>query len=215
MNQSFFYFLSEFLSFPLFYVLGGLIVYFMYRASNLNEQGCHVLGIILFCCLMHAIFTITGLPAFRDFKFKILGSWNLIPFAEGASGMFQYIANTVMFVPVGFALPLLWQQFLRPFCTIGAGFLLSLAIEVLQLFTFRATDIDDLITNTLGAFLGWILFCGFRKLMPGFLKKFQISWTCHKFAGAEYLICITAAFLFYSVCFPFIYDILFGVLFPS
>lgn len=215
MDQSFFYFLSEFLSFPLFYVLGSLIVYFIYRASNLENHGCHVLGMLFLCCLLHTIFTITGLPTFRDFHFEIRGSWNFIPFAEGTSGMFQYIANTIMFLPVGFALPLLWQQFLRPFYAIGAGFLLSLSIELLQLFTFRATDIDDLITNTLGTALGWILFWVFSILMPKFLKKFQISWTCHKFAGMEYLICIAVTFLFYSSCYPFIYDALFQIAFPA
>ncbi|MDE6004221.1 MAG: VanZ family protein, partial [Oscillospiraceae bacterium] len=31
----------------------------------------------------------------------------------------------------------------------------SILIEILQIFTFRLTDIDDLITNTLGAILGY------------------------------------------------------------
>ena len=30
-------------------------------------------------------------------------------------------------------------------------------MELIQLFTFRATDVDDLIMNTLGAFLGYAL----------------------------------------------------------
>ena len=34
---------------------------------------------------------------------------------------------------------------------------MSLAMEVLQLFTFRATDVDDLIMNTLGTLLGYII----------------------------------------------------------
>ena len=34
---------------------------------------------------------------------------------------------------------------------------MSLAMEVLQLFTFRATDVDDLIMNTLGTLLGYFI----------------------------------------------------------
>ncbi len=33
---------------------------------------------------------------------------------------------------------------------------MSLTIEVLQLFLFRATDINDLIMNTLGALVGYL-----------------------------------------------------------
>ena len=34
---------------------------------------------------------------------------------------------------------------------------MSLTIEVLQLFVFRATDINDLIMNTLGALVGYFV----------------------------------------------------------
>ena len=34
---------------------------------------------------------------------------------------------------------------------------MSLTIEVLQLFVFRATDINDLIMNTLGALVGYLV----------------------------------------------------------
>ena len=35
------------------------------------------------------------------------------------------------------------------------GLAVSLGIELLQIFTFRLTDIDDLITNTAGTVLGY------------------------------------------------------------
>lgn len=39
------------------------------------------------------------------------------------------------------------------------GFGLSLTIELAQLFTqYRATDVDDLITNTVGTLLGYLCF---------------------------------------------------------
>ena len=42
--------------------------------------------------------------------------------------------------------------------TVTAGFCLSLMIELLQLLTYRATDINDLIANTLGTLLGYFVF---------------------------------------------------------
>lgn len=55
-----------------------------------------------------------------------------------------------MFVPVGFFLPFLWKKYedwkqVLLFCTF-----LTVLIEVDQIFTFRTTDIDDLLTNLLG-----------------------------------------------------------------
>ena len=40
---------------------------------------------------------------------------------------------------------------------ISLGFGLSLVIELMQMLTFRATDVNDLITNTAGTLLGVLL----------------------------------------------------------
>lgn len=37
------------------------------------------------------------------------------------------------------------------------GLALSVCIEILQIFTFRLTDIDDLITNTAGTVIGYYI----------------------------------------------------------
>lgn len=73
----------------------------------------------------------------------------------------NFIGNIFVFVPYGFLLPYLWR------CSTGKtvlyGALLSLTIEILQLFLPRITDIDDLLLNTLGAFLGAWLFILWKK----------------------------------------------------
>lgn len=172
-------------------ILGaGLITFLLYRLGSRKNHGLHILGMTLFCCILALIFDITGIPHYTTFRPEINGGFNLIPFAEGTGGLFQYTANAVMFVPVGFFLPLLWQQFIRPLYTIGVGLLLSLGIELIQLFTFRATDIDDLMMNTLGAALGYLLYRLLRKPLKTLLAPFQISWSLHRLAGFEYLICI-------------------------
>ena len=172
-------------------ILGtGLIVFLLYRLSGLRHHGLHILGMTLFCGVLALIFDITGMPHYATFRPEINGGFNLIPFAEGTSGLYQYMANAIMFLPVGFFLPLLWQQFIRPVYTVGAGFLLSLGIELIQLFTFRATDIDDLMMNTLGAILGYLLYRILRKPLKTLLTPFQVSWSLHPLAGYEYLLCI-------------------------
>ena len=44
--------------------------------------------------------------------------------------------------------------------------MMSLSIELLQLFTYRATDINDLIANTLGTVFGYFLFRMISYLVP-------------------------------------------------
>ncbi len=58
---------------------------------------------------------------------------------------------------MGFMLPLLWDHFYSLKNTVLFGFLVSVGIEILQIFTFRTTDINDLITNTVGTLLGYLL----------------------------------------------------------
>lgn len=73
------------------------------------------------------------------------------------------LGNTAMFVPVGILWPAVFRQLDTHKKVIGAGMGLSLFIEVLQLpFYDRVTDIDDLLLNTLGYFLGYGLFLLFR-----------------------------------------------------
>lgn len=59
-----------------------------------------------------------------------------------------------MFIPFGAFLPIYFGRFWKMSTTVLAGAFMSFTIEVLQLFTFRLTDIDDLIMNTLGTLLG-------------------------------------------------------------
>ena len=59
---------------------------------------------------------------------------------------------------MGFLLPAIWKEYRPIKKTVLMGLLVSVIIELLQIFTFRLTDIDDLITNTLGTFLGY--YCG-------------------------------------------------------
>ena len=84
---------------------------------------------------------------------KLDNSINLIPFSS--EGAMTYILNIIMFMPLGFLLPLIWKNFRNAKKVVLMGFLMSLAIEICQLFNMRTTDIDDLLMNTLGTLVGY------------------------------------------------------------
>ena len=108
---------------------------------------------VLYLCEM---FDVVGIPAIQYIRWE--PNISLIPFSDETHWLgVQRVLNAVMFAPLGFLLPVLWRGCRKWSVTTLAGFLLSLTIEILQMFCFRATDVDDLLMNTLGAFLGYFL----------------------------------------------------------
>ena len=66
------------------------------------------------------------------------------------SGPIDTILNVVLFVPFGFFLPLLYKKYHHIKTVVLTGFLFSLSVEIVQMFGWGSTDINDLITNTVG-----------------------------------------------------------------
>lgn len=83
----------------------------------------------------------------------------LIPFTTSPDDIVPYLLNILMTVPLGFLLPLIWPSFRTLKKVALAGFLLSFGIEFMQLFSNRLTSTGDLIANTLGAVIGYGIFC--------------------------------------------------------
>lgn len=118
----------------------------------------------LFALYLAAVYHLTGLPTVLFITFDI--NLNLIPFEIFTKELVLSLLNIAMFVPLGFFLPLLWKKYRRLKNTLLFGVGATVFIELAQLFTYRATDINDLITNTAGALLGYLLFRLAHKLRP-------------------------------------------------
>lgn len=121
------------------------------------------LSFVLYFTLMPVM---TSVPFILDHPYKPM---NLAPFIDVSMrrGDFfrQVILNAVMTVPFGFLFPLTRDRpagFVR---TVSACFLMSLGIELLQPFFGRSSDITDLITNTAGGALGYVLYVLFRPMV--------------------------------------------------
>jgi glycopeptide antibiotics resistance protein len=73
--------------------------------------------------------------------------------------MNNLLGNLLGFIPFGFLLPLLMPFFRNIVKILLAGFLLSLGYETVQLvFGLGIFDVDDLILNTTGVLIGFIIF---------------------------------------------------------
>ncbi|MGK0467544.1 VanZ family protein [Clostridium sp.] len=82
--------------------------------------------------------------------------------------------NMLLLFPLGLLLPILWRKFENIRNTLLYSFLFTFGIEIIQLLSYyvgntgRSFDIDDIILNTFGAWLGYIFY---KKIVLKFIKK--------------------------------------------
>ena len=102
-----------------------------------------------------AVLSIVGFPQINSLTVDF--GVNVVPIAGMLEEPFEALLNVFLFLPLGAFLPILWEKFRSPLAALLSGFGVSLFIEAAQIFTFRTTDINDLIANTLGALIGYLV----------------------------------------------------------
>ena len=128
---------------------GGRVLFFIYLA-----------GLCYFLFFAENYGRIFGQEIYR---------YNLVPFREierfwkyrgelGIHSFYNLAGNILIFMPAGFFIPIFWKHrrgFVFTTCvTLG----MSLLVEMLQLILrVGSFDVDDLILNTLGGILGYLL----------------------------------------------------------
>ena len=77
----------------------------------------------------------------------------------------QLVLNVIMMIPFGFLLPTLKRRGF--WCCLGWTLVVTLSIELLQplLSAARRSDITDVITNTLGGVIGYLLYLPLRRFL--------------------------------------------------
>ena len=89
---------------------------------------------------------------------------NLIPFVNlfdyptVGEALLNVLGNTLMFVPLGIVFPIVYKRLDSYKMAALTGFCCSLCIELVQLFLDRVSDVDDLILNTLGYVIGYLVY---------------------------------------------------------
>ncbi|WP_102400735.1 VanZ family protein [Haloimpatiens massiliensis] len=177
--------MSELLSFIISFVLIAILNIFLSMRSKKFENKVswqhYFFGYMFILYLVIALTQVVGFPS--------LGEWqrlsrlnrpifnpniNLIPFKDGIE--ISSILNIIFFMPFGFLLPTLWRKYRTFWPTLYQGMLFSLIIEIGQMFIpYRATDIDDLIMNTIGTICGWIIFNIMSKIFHKLVNKTVIQ----------------------------------------
>lgn len=157
------------------------LVYLLLRRKNketifvIREIIINLLFVYILC-----VISVTLFPLWIDFNRRFV-SYNIIPIKETVKDLLdinkepsmrnfmikfwimEIIGNAVLFIPLAVTLPVLWKRFRNLKCTVVCVFFVSLSIETLQLLSAfignaRSFDVDDIILNTLGAFIGYAIY---------------------------------------------------------
>lgn len=151
-------------------LLAAAIVFVIWRLLVWRRHGVRplreIVVVLLFLyCLV--LVSVTFFPM-RIVLYDWYGSANLIPLASitqliretaPQTAIDNIAGNVVLFMPFGFLLPVLYSKAATFGGIAWRAAVVSVAIELLQVFTrARATDVDDIILNTAGALIGFAVF---------------------------------------------------------
>ena len=157
-----------FVLYPLFCILLPCMLYVLIQTKGCHRRTnfIHMIWVFIFLYYVYLVLETTGIGTIWEIGLypgmKLQEEINLIPFRDGIS--LSMILNVVMFMPLGFLLPLLWKEYQSLVRTAIIGFCFSCGIEFCQLFNRRVSDVDDLLMNTLGAILGWLIWIVFSHI---------------------------------------------------
>ncbi len=140
---------------------------------------------IIYKELLMLSFAIYILCLFQVVTFQDDVTWssnNFIPFKE----IFRYditsrlfiknvIGNVLMFLPLGFFFSY-YLELDKPYLQIILTIIASTSIETVQMCIGRVFDVDDIILNLLGGFIGYIIYKILKKTGNILPKVFKKEW---------------------------------------
>lgn len=155
-----------------------------------HEAALFLMHLFIVAILSQTLTPDGGLPSFNFvisrgseyynfIPFEILRRYSVVAGTEEGTRFFiiNILGNILLFVPVGFFYRLALRRPLWASALLGLCF--SAFIEVSQIFLPRMTDIDDIILNTAGVFLGGVIYSlislipytGVQRYRPAYIAK--------------------------------------------
>lgn len=138
----------------------GVLLYKLCR-RNAKISPPSILLLIYMEVLMQTAFLSREPGSRKGIDFNLFGTWG-----QTAVSHAYFIENIIMLIPFGILAPIVLKQMRKMRVCVLTGFLLSCGIEISQLITQRGyCQLDNIVTNTAGALIGWIIWKGFSKIV--------------------------------------------------
>ncbi len=170
-------FLTAELIFTLIWIIVRIIVWIRQKRIDWKREAVLLLMYIDLAVIIRFVFFPKALvnghvqPLVYDpavvfpFRMNLIPLVHLLDYNNARDLVWNTVGNVTMFIPSGIVLPFVYKK-LNSFGKVAAaGIVISLCIEILQLpFASRASDIDDLILNTIGVLAGYGIYALIRQL---------------------------------------------------
>jgi glycopeptide antibiotics resistance protein len=178
---------------PVWIVYRLLLIIYLQRKKNTVNPTRELL-LFLFVAYIGSVVAVTIVPAtISGFNDPDAMRLNVVPIIntiknyidslsevsgfETRAAIENIAGNLMLFIPMGIFGPLLFKNIdsLKKVIVICIG--CSFSIETIQYFsrafgTFRTADIDDIILNTIGGILGWVIYATIiRRYFPRFIQS--------------------------------------------
>ncbi|WP_313345343.1 VanZ family protein [Sedimentibacter sp.] len=164
-------------------IIALIIIYAVFLFKKWKSKGKDMLlvntllyvyiALVLYVTLMPVILS---LPFIFDHAYIPM---NMLAFDDYFSGRAyaaqQILLNVILMIPFGFIIPIVKKQ--NIFSCALLTFLFSLSIELVQplINGFRSSDVTDLITNTIGGIIGYLLYLAFKPLINTLLNLLKTN----------------------------------------
>ena len=157
-----------------------LVVIAVVRVAAIKNHNEKLVFYKEFSNLLFIIYILLLYELLTRAELNTVRGYNLVPFSE----MFRYeigstsfylnvVGNIVIFIPFGYLI----STYIKPkriLSILIVSFISSATVEFVQLFIGRSFDVDDIILNSLGAIIVFLIYIGLgaiKKHLPGIFKK--------------------------------------------
>lgn len=141
----------------------GLMVFYLVNNHEFINKGALAMFLVyLLAVLYMTVFSRTGADSTHDTSIRMeVLDWFYVWRRTGNTGAAgHFLLNVAMFVPLGLIFPFIDEEMLdRWTYALPVGLMLSVLIESVQMIVkMGQSDINDIIGNTLGVFIGMALY---------------------------------------------------------
>ena len=157
-----------------------LVVIAVVRVAAIKNNNEKLVFYKEFSNLLFIIYILLLYELLPRAELNTVRGYNLVPFSE----MFRYeigstsfylnvVGNIVIFIPFGYLI----STYIKPkriLSILIVSVISSATVEFVQLCIGRSFDVDDIILNSLGAIIGFLIYIGLgaiKKHLPGIFKK--------------------------------------------
>ncbi len=157
-----------------------LVVFAVVRIAALRSSNERFVFYKEFSNLLFIVYILLLFELLTEAELNKVRGYNLVPFTEifryeigSEAFLMNVVGNIVIFIPFGYLI----STYIKPkriLPILVVSVISSATVEFVQLCVGRSFDVDDIILNSLGAIIGFLIYVALnaiKKYLPGIFKK--------------------------------------------